>query len=72
MNGVIFMTARQMLIKEIEVLPQQTVDEVYNFVSFLKMKKLQETDANDMHLASENALAADWLLPEEDIAWANL
>ena len=66
------MTARQMLIKEIEVLPQQTVDEVYNFVSFLKMKKLQETDANDMHLASENALAADWLLPEEDIAWANL
>jgi len=61
-----------MLIKEIEVLPQQTIEEVYNFVSFLKMKKTQESDTNDIHLASENALAADWLLPEEDIAWANL
>jgi len=27
---------------------------------------------NDITLASEKALAKDWLLPEEDEAWANL
>ena len=27
---------------------------------------------NEITLASENALARDWLLPEEDEAWANL
>jgi len=66
------MTDKQVLIKEIETLPPQIVGEVLNFVSFLKIKKAQEADANDIHLASENSLSADWLLPEEDIAWANL
>jgi len=27
---------------------------------------------NEITLASESALAKDWLLPEEDEAWANL
>ena len=27
---------------------------------------------NDITLASEKALSKDWLLPEEDEAWANL
>ena len=29
-------------------------------------------EARDITLASEKALANDWLLPEEDKAWANL
>jgi len=45
---------------------------VYNFVSFLKVKQTQESDESNIHFASENALARDWLLPEEDVAWASL
>ena len=31
-----------------------------------------QTIFNEITLASETALAKDWLLPEEDIAWADL
>jgi hypothetical protein len=63
------MSSKQILIKEIESLPLNVIDEVYQYVSFLKFKtKLPE----DITLASEKSLAKDWLLPEEDAAWANL
>jgi len=61
-----------MLIREIEQLPPQCVTEVYNFVSYIKVKQTQESNENNTHFASENVLARDWLLPEEDAAWANL
>jgi len=61
-----------MLIREIEQLPPQVVSEVYNYVSFLKIKQTQESDDGNIHFASENVLARDWLLPEEDVAWASL
>jgi len=66
------MTDKQILIKEIETLPPHTIEEVFNFVSFLKIRKTQERNEDNIHIASEKALAVDWLLPEEDIAWANL
>ena len=66
------MTKQQLLIKEIETLPPQVVEEVYHYVCFLKVRKAQETESGNVLLASEKKLAADWLLPEEDIAWANL
>ena len=66
------MSTKQMLIKEIEQLPPQIVTEVYNYVSFLKIKQTKESDDSNIHFASENVLARDWLLPEEDAAWANL
>jgi len=66
------MSTKQMLIKEIEQLPPQCVSEVYNFVNFLKVKQTLESDDNNIHFASENVLARDWLSPEEDAAWASL
>jgi len=66
------MSTKQMLIKEIEQLPPQIVSEVYNYVSFLKIKQTKESDDSNTHFASENVLARDWLLPEEDVAWASL
>jgi len=66
------MSTRQQLIEEIETLPPQIVEEVYDFVSFLKIKKTQDNESSDISLASEKSLAMDWLLPEEDTAWANL
>ena len=69
---MLVLTSKQMLIKEIETLPPQIVEEVYDFVSFLKIKKSQDNDLADIHFASENVLARDWQLPEEDAAWASL
>ena len=57
--------------EEIETLPSNYISEVYHYVSFLKKIKGQ-TVSNEITMASEAALAKDWLLPEEDIAWADL
>ena len=65
------MINKSKLMEEIESLPLNFVDEVYHYVSFLKKVKIQ-LDADEITMASEAALAKDWLLPEEDIAWADL
>ncbi len=65
------MTNRQALLKEIEHMPSNIIDEVYHYVSYLKNFKTQGK-LGDITLASEQALAKDWLLPEEDAAWGNL
>ena len=66
------MTAKQILINELETLTPNMIDEVYNYVSFIKLRQIQGKKIADITLASENSLAKDWLLPEEDLAWANL
>jgi len=63
------MSSKQALINEINLLSPNVVDEVYRYVSFLKFKAILP---DDITLASEQSLAKDWLLPEEDAAWANL
>ena len=66
------MTDKQILIREIETLPPHIVEEIYDYLSFLKIKKMQREKMADITLASEKSLAKDWLLPEEDYVWANL
>jgi hypothetical protein len=66
------MSAKQLLIKEIDTLPPQTIEEILNFVTFLKIKKSNKLDTGDILIASERSLAVEWLLPEEDDAWASL
>jgi hypothetical protein len=64
------MGTRELIDKELEVLPEWLQREVYDFVCFLKTKSDGES-FNSM-LASEAVLARDWNTPEEDAAWANL
>jgi hypothetical protein len=68
-RGVFRMTDKNTLIKEIEVLPPHIINEVYVYVGYLKTKM---TKIDGITLASESALAKDWLLPEEDDAWEDL
>ena len=63
------MADRSTLIKEIETLPPHFINEVFTFIGYLKMKIVKN---NDVTFASESALAKEWLLPEEDAAWADL
>jgi Protein of unknown function (DUF2281) len=61
---------KEILIQEIEQVPESYLDEVLDFVYFLKSKIIKEK--LDTVIASESSLRKDWLLPEEDEAWQSL
>ena len=52
------------LIKEVQEAPEPMLDEVLDFVRFLKAK--QKLERHETALASEEMLKNDWLRPEED------
>ncbi len=64
------MGKKELLIKEIEQVPEPLLDEVLDFVHFLKAKITKER--LDTAVASESSLKKDWLRPEEDEAWQSL
>lgn len=64
------MSKKEILINEIEQVPEPYLDEVLDFVLFLKSKIIREK--LDISIASESSLKKDWLLPEEDEAWQGL
>ncbi len=53
--------------EEIEDIPELFLEEVLDFVHFLKTKITKER--LDTVVASESLLKKDWLKPEEDGAW---
>jgi len=61
---------KAILIQEIEQVPELYLDEVLDFVQFLKSKIVKEKLATV--IASESSLRKDWLLPEEEEAWQSL
>ena len=64
------MTNRAVLLREIETLPAASLDEVVNFVAWIKYRKLSQV--SETMLLSETSLSKDWDTPEEDEAWASL
>jgi len=64
------MSKKEILISEIEQVPESYLDEVLDFVHFLRSKIVRENI--DTAIASESSLRKDWLLPEEDEAWQGL
>jgi len=76
------MTRRESLLKEIDDFPDSVLDEVADFVHFLKARMARvsasaiiSTSASDglaTAVASESSLKKDWLRPEEDEAWQDL
>jgi hypothetical protein len=69
-SGGVFVVDKNMLIREIETLPPDMIEEVDKYIGYLKSKR--QKSADNLALASERSLAKDWLLPAEDVAWANL
>jgi hypothetical protein len=69
-RGVATMSTRELLISEIEEVPEPLLSEVLDFVHFLKAKVVREK--LDIAIMSEFSLSRDWLKPEEDEAWQNL
>lgn len=64
------MTAKDLIIQEIESIPDFLLDEVLDFLQFVKAKYQQEK--LETTILSESSLQKDWLRPEEDAAWQDL
>ncbi len=64
------MSDRELLIQEVNQLPDPLLVELLDFVRFLKAKTVENRFATA--IASESVLAKDWLRPEEDTAWQDL
>lgn len=64
------MNAKELLLKEVENIPEFILEEVWNFLQFLKLK--YNKDKLETSLLSESSLEKDWLKLEEDEAWQNL
>jgi hypothetical protein len=64
------MSTKELLMNEIEEVPEPLLSEVLDFVHLLKAKAVR--DKLDVAIMSETSLSKDWLKPEEDEAWQNL
>ena len=64
------MGIKELLINEIEEVPEPFLIEVLDFVHFIKGKVAREK--LDVVIMSESSLAKDWHKPEEDEAWQGL
>jgi hypothetical protein len=64
------MTKKESVMSEIEQIPEPFLEEVLDFVHFLKTKIIREKLGTA--IASESSLGKDWLRPEEDEAWQSL
>lgn len=63
------MSTRDVLSEEIKKIPQNLLDELYDYFLFLKKREIERKVSS---VDSENVLARDWDSPEEDEAWKNL
>ena len=61
---------KALILKEIEDMPDSFIEEVLDFILFLKMKLPGEKQ--EALTLSESSLAKDWLRAEEDEAWQHL
>ena len=68
------MINRETILKKIESLPPYLLEEVEDYIDFIKFKKVKNNNVrvDDITLASQDSLGRDWLKPEEDEAWADL
>ena len=64
------MLDKEILLKELENIPEPIIAEVLDFVRFIKAKGFRENFST--FFLSEQSLGKDWLRPEEDEAWSNL
>lgn len=61
---------KELIFREIEQVPDNLVEEILDFIRFLRIKSQKEKLG--AAIASESSLKKDWLRPEEDKAWQDL
>ncbi|MCZ2147042.1 MAG: hypothetical protein LC126_04635 [Bryobacterales bacterium] len=63
------MSTREVIVRELERLPEQDLDKLLSFLRLLKEAHAENAAST---LAAESALATDWLTSAKDSAWASL
>lgn len=58
------------IIEELNQFPEKFLDEIFNYVKYLKGKLIKEN--METAIMSESSLKKDWSRPEEDEVWQNL
>jgi len=66
------MIIREQLKKELKDIPDNLLEEVYEYVRYLKYKISLKEEKIETHYASEMVLGKDWDRKEEDEAWQDL
>jgi len=61
---------KDLILREIEQIPDPLFEEILDFIRFLKVKIQKESLGSA--IASESSLKKDWLKEEEDKAWLDL
>lgn len=61
---------KQILLSSLDNLPDNLLEEVFDFVSYMKFKSVNNFP--ETLQATQNILANDWLKPEEEKAWQDL
>ncbi|MCL1820521.1 MAG: DUF2281 domain-containing protein [Oscillospiraceae bacterium] len=64
------MIAVNQLINEIEKLPSEYLQDIMDFIDYLRLKQVK--NVSETMIMSEKSLDKYWNTPEEDEAWANL
>ena len=64
------MNKKELILNEIEKVPEPLLEEILDFVHFLKTKATVEKIGTA--IVSESSLKKDWLKPEEGEAWRDL
>ena len=64
------MAKKELILREMEHVPEPLFNEILDFIHFLKTKGLKEK--LETAIASESSLKKDWLREEEDNAWQHL
>ncbi len=65
------MNSKEQIIQQIEYIPEPLLNEVLDFIQFLKYKHI-DSKKLETALLSESSLQKDWLTTEEDEAWQHL
>jgi hypothetical protein len=64
------MEDKELIMREIENIPEPYLIEILDFIRFLKTKALEQT--MELAFVSEASLKKDWLKQDEDEAWKDL
>jgi hypothetical protein len=64
------MTIKELILQEIENIPENLLQEVLDFIQFLQVK--HQPEILETMLLSESSLRKDWLRTEEEEAWQDL
>ncbi len=64
------MSKKDTIIAELEQLPERFIEEILDYINFLKGKLIKQN--LETAIMSESSLKKDWLQSEEDEAWQDL